>query len=119
MLMIFDNPRSPWSGSEKDYKALGKLFALKNELTETGELVSAEGLAEPAGAKTIRIQDGATAVTDGPFVEAKEHLAGYFVLDCASPERAVEIAARVPDAQFEAVELRPVMDLEQMAPERP
>jgi hypothetical protein len=49
--------------------------------------------------------------TDGPYVESKEQLAGYFVLDCESPERAASIAARFPDARFAAVEVRPIMDM--------
>jgi hypothetical protein len=49
------------------------------------------------------------AVTDGPFAEAKEQLAGYLVVECESPERAVEIAARWPDARYAAMEVRPIM----------
>ncbi|GAA2840317.1 hypothetical protein GCM10020220_031630 [Nonomuraea rubra] len=49
-------------------------------------------------------------VTDGPFLDSKEHLAGYFVIDCESLERATEIAARFPDARYSAVEVRPIMD---------
>jgi len=64
------------------------------ELTESGELVSAEGLAFPDQAKVVQARRGrAPAVTDGPFPEAKEFLAGYWIVDCASPERAIEIAA--------------------------
>jgi hypothetical protein len=51
------------------------------------------------------------AATDGPFAEAKEHLAGYDLVDCESIERAEAIAARIPDARLVAVEVRPVMDL--------
>jgi hypothetical protein len=49
-------------------------------------------------------------VTDGPFSEAKEQFVGYFLVDCETPERAVEIASRFPDARFAPVEVRPVMD---------
>jgi hypothetical protein len=59
--------------------------------------------------RTVRVRDGATAVTDGPFIEAKEHFAGYLMVDCESEERAVEIAARWPDARYWAMEVRPVM----------
>lgn len=65
------------------------------ELTESGELVSAEGLAAPDQAKIVRAGgDGAPAVTDGPFAEAKEWLAGYWIVDCESLDRAIEIAAK-------------------------
>jgi hypothetical protein len=62
-------------------------------------------------ARTVRVRDGVPATTDGPFGEAGEQLAGYFVADCESLERATEIAARFPDARFAAVEVRPIMDL--------
>jgi hypothetical protein len=52
--------------------------------------------------------------SDGPFAEAKEFLAGFYLVECGSVERAVEIAARIPDAEFGTVEVRPVLDLEAM-----
>jgi hypothetical protein len=80
------------------------------KLTSNGEWVGGEGLAHPSQAKTIRVRDGVPAITDGPFVEAKEQFAGYCLFDCETPERAQEIAARWPDARYAAVELRPVME---------
>lgn len=62
-------------------------------LSDAGELVAAEGLAPPAQAKLVRAQAGAPAVTDGPFPEAKEFLAGYWIVDVDSSARAYEIAA--------------------------
>ncbi|MPZ84852.1 MAG: YciI family protein [Actinophytocola sp.] len=85
--------------------------ALREEITESGELVVGAALADPVTARTARPRDGVPATTDGPYLEAKEQLAGYFVLDCDSPERAAEIAARFPDARFTAVEVRPIMDM--------
>jgi hypothetical protein len=84
--------------------------ALHREITESGELVGGEALAEPVTARTIRVRDGVPVATDGPYVETKEHLAGFFMVDCESPERAKEIAACIPDARFAAVEVRPIMD---------
>lgn len=81
------------------------------EITGSGELVEGTALADPLTARTVRVRGGVPAVTDGPYVEAKEQLAGYFVLDCESPERAAQIAARFPDARFSAVEVRPVMTM--------
>jgi len=75
------------------------MYRFNKELTESGEFVSAEGLAWPEQAKVVRAQNGgAPAVTDGPFPEAKEFLAGYWIVDCESPERAIEIAARASAA---------------------
>ncbi|MFI0450106.1 YciI family protein [Actinomadura sp. 6N118] len=84
---------------------------LYKEITESGELVVGTALADPVNTMTVRVREGVAATTDGPFSEAKEQLAGYFVLDCDSPERAAEIAAKFPDARFTAVEVRPIMDM--------
>lgn len=88
----------------------GQAEALHREITESGELVVGEALADPLTSATIRVRDGVPAATDGPYVESKEHLAGLLMVDCESPERAKEIAARIPDARFAAVEVRPIMD---------
>lgn len=72
---------------------------VNGELTESGELVDAQGLAGPGEARIVRAQGTAPpAVTDGPFPETKELLAGFWIVDCDSPERAVEIASRVSAA---------------------
>lgn len=69
------------------------------ELHASGELVGAEGLASPAQARIVRAgKAGAPEVTDGPFAEAKEFLAGYWIVDCETTERAYEIAARASAA---------------------
>lgn len=57
------------------------------------------------------MREGRTITTDGPFAEVKEHLAGFYLIECDSMERAVELAARVPDAASGEVEVRPVLDL--------
>jgi len=80
------------------------------ELVESGEWVGAGVLADPVTSKVVGVQDRVPAVTDGPYVEAKEHLAGYCVVECESMERAIEIAARWPAARHRAVEVRPLMN---------
>jgi hypothetical protein len=75
------------------------MIRFNKELTEAGELVSAEGLGGPGETKVVRVtKGGSPAVTDGPFPETKEFLAGYWIVDCASPQRAYEIAARASSA---------------------
>jgi hypothetical protein len=89
---------STWSPAE--FKAhLGFMLELVKELTTTGELVLAEGLDVPQNAKIVRAQKAtAPTVTDGPFAEAKEFLAGFWIVECASPQRAIEIAAKASTA---------------------
>lgn len=121
LLLIYSNPRS-WghpiflrtnealamSDSERDEMS-GQLGVLLDELHASGELIGAQALADPATSRTIRVRDGVSVATDGPYVEAKEQMAGIFTIDCATPERAEEIAGRFPDARFSAVEVRPLM----------
>jgi hypothetical protein len=71
---------------------------LNRELTESGELVGAEGLAPPSEARLVRAGGNGVPVTDGPFAEAKEFLAGYWLVDVDTPERAYQIAAQASAA---------------------
>jgi hypothetical protein len=80
------------------------------ELATTGELVGGQALAGPAESKTVVVRDGVPAVTDGPFLESKEFLAGYLIVECDSVERATDIAARWPDARLCAMEVRPIIN---------
>ncbi|MFI6879584.1 YciI family protein [Streptomyces sp. NPDC050400] len=82
---------------EKDLQAMYAFMgALNNDLAESGEMVDGQGLGEPAQARTVGLgADGRPVVTDGPYGETKELLAGYWVLDCPSLERVTEIAERI------------------------
>ena len=84
----------------EDFKAhITFMKRFGQELTDSGELVGAEGLAGPEQARVVRAgKNGLPAVTDGPFPEAKEFLAGYWIVDVESPERAYQIAARASAA---------------------
>jgi hypothetical protein len=84
--------------------------AFLDGLAQSGELLGgAVVLAHPSNAKTVRVRSGVPAITDGPFAEGKEHLAGFYVLECDSMKRATEIATHDPSARHFAVEVRPVM----------
>ncbi len=88
------------SWSPEDFQAhIQFMVDLNAELTNSGELVGAEGLAPPAEARIVRAGgNGTPAVTDGPFAEAKEFLAGYWIVEVDKPERAHEIAAKASAA---------------------
>jgi hypothetical protein len=110
LLMIHLNPSAFEALTEEQRNAVfAGHDALQADLRQTGELVGFAALADPSESATVRVRDGVPAVTDGPYVEAKEHLAGYYVVDCESLARATELAARIPDAELNAVEVRPVM----------
>ena len=87
-----------------------KWEALFNELGPTGVLGTGYELDSPRTARTVRVREGETIVTDGPFAETKEQLGGLMVLDCEDLDQAIGIAARIPLAFTGSVELRPVIE---------
>jgi hypothetical protein len=110
MLLIYNNPSVYESWPEEDRRNLfAEVDKIMTELRESGELIGGEGLADSSNTRTVRVRDGVTLTTDGPMAEAKEQFAGYLAVDCETPERAVEIAARWPDARYFAMEVRPIM----------
>ena len=110
VVLIYSNPAT-WESmppAERD-RVLGIHNRIIGELTESGELLRVDGLAHPTSTKTVRLRGGEAVVTDGPFSEAKEQLAGVWAVECDSIERAIEIGA--PVAEYDTVEIRPLMDL--------
>jgi hypothetical protein len=118
LIQILSNPTflQRWDELPQERKdTFGRThLALSAELDAAGELLASGGLADPALAKRVSAPlSGATMVTDGPFAEAKEHLAGFLLVDVDSEQRALDIAARVPDAVWGLVEVRPLLDMSQ------
>ena len=115
LILIYSNPasREIWEGFSEDQRAAGYRYyaALTEELAASGELIASEALADSSLTRRVSVRDGRTLTSDGPFAEAKELLAGFFLLECESMERAVEVAARVPEAELDLVEVRPVLGL--------
>ncbi len=104
-MLMMHAPRSTgdWqtmSWTPEDFRNhINFMHTLNKELTESGELVGAEGLASPSEAKVVRCgKNGLPVVTDGPFPETKEFLAGYWIVEVDRPERAYEIAAKASSA---------------------
>jgi hypothetical protein len=108
---IYDDESSWGTATPEDGAAMMKAY---NEFTEAirnaGVMVGGEGLQPTATATTIRVRDGERVLTDGPFAETKEQLGGFYLLDCASKDEAIEWASQIPGAQSGSVEVRPVMD---------
>ncbi|HEY5032706.1 MAG TPA: YciI family protein [Actinomycetes bacterium] len=112
MLLIFTNPENWAVLSEAETGAMyGEYAAFTQRIVDSGEFVSGDPLQGPETATTVRVRAGARSSTDGPFVETKEHLAGYYVVECASLDRALELAAEIPDAKFSGIEVRPLADM--------
>ncbi len=107
MLLIHSNPAA-WEALPKDEadRVLADHFEMMDTLAKSGELIRVEGLANER--RFVEIRNGSPVVTDGPFGEVKEQLAGIFTVDIENVDRAMEIAA--PLAQHGIVEIRPVME---------
>jgi hypothetical protein len=110
ILLIYQNTEA-WNGlSQEDKEVLMRGAGdIVEELSASGEWVDGQGLAVASQARSTHVRDGVVTVTDGPFLEAKEALAGYFIVNVATPERAEEIAARWPDAQHWGMEIRALL----------
>ena len=115
LILIYSNPasREIWEGFSDEQRAEGFRYygAITEELAASGELIVTEALADPSLTRRVTVRDGQTVTSDGPFTEAKELLAGFYLLECDSMERAVEVAARLPEAELGLIEVRPVLSL--------
>jgi hypothetical protein len=93
--------------------SLEEWMAYGRALTDAGAHLGDNALAGLETATTVRVRDGETLVSDGPFAETKEMLGGYYVIDVPDREAAVAWAARVPNAPYGTIEIRPVMEFDQ------
>ncbi|GGT71665.1 MULTISPECIES: YciI family protein [Actinomadura] len=114
-LLLSYTPAVAWDAatadtpSEEALAAFAEYQRFEQELIETGEFVTSEGLGHPVVSTTVRRAPDGVVATDGPFAELKEVLASFAVVDVAGRERAVEIASRIVEALGEPIEIRPIM----------
>jgi hypothetical protein len=115
VILIQSNPRSleVWERlTDQQRMDFGRDHRkLTAEMEEAGVLVASEGLADPTLARWVSVRGGETIASDGPYAEVKEHLAGFYLIDCPSIDDAVAWAAKVPDAANTEVEVRPILDM--------
>ena len=112
LLIMHMNPQI-WNGLTDDERR--EVMAGHGEFMETvrasGEMIGTVALGEPASSAVVRVRDGLPAVSDGPYLETKEYLGGYYLVEVESRERALELAALIPDAKVDGlgIEVRPVV----------
>ena len=110
MLLIYNDPSGWESMSEAEQGAIyGAYGTFTEELRASGKLVSADALQPTSTATSIRVRDGETMTTDGPFAETKEVLGGYYLIDVETLDEALEWGAKIPGATYGTVEVRPVV----------
>jgi len=100
-------------GEEKKIGAMtdDKCMAYDQELRNTGQCLASEALQPVRTAATVRVRNGKVSVTDGPFTETKECLAGFYLIEAADMNAAIQIASQIPPAQVGSIEVRPVREL--------
>ena len=101
-----------WSGlGDEDRQAMYQEYAaVSEELARRGMMIDGAELRPTTAATTVRIRDGRTLVTDGPFAETKEQLGGYFVVECESLDEAIEAAGKLHTARHGSIEVRPLVE---------
>ena len=106
MFLLYWNEENPVAPSDVVIK---EHFAFGKEAEQRGAYVLSEALGGASNATTVRVREGKTLVTDGPYLETKEAMGGFYILDCKDLDEALEYAAKIPDAKYSGVEVRPVM----------
>ncbi len=114
MCLIYDDEQA-WQGkSEEERNAIfGEYGAFTESIKESGNMVAGDALQPTSTATTVRVRNGETLMTDGPFAETKEQLGGYYVIEAKDADEAFAIAARIPSARYGSIEVRPVMVFDQ------
>jgi hypothetical protein len=108
MLLMFAN-ESAGPKTREELEAAGpQWYGLLQELQSAGVLVDNNGVAPGSSATTVRVRDGKSMITDGPFAETHEQVGGYFVLDCENLDEALGWAAKIPTASYGSIEVRPL-----------
>ncbi|WP_159850267.1 YciI family protein [Nocardia sp. CY41] len=112
LLIMHSNPQI-WDAltEQERNEVMSGHGAFMETVKKSGEMISTTALADPSQSAVVRVRGGIPAVTDGPYLEAKEYLGGYYLVECATRERALELAALIPDARVEGlgIEVRPVV----------
>jgi hypothetical protein len=108
MLLVYEEEVEPAEQAERE-QVTPMLMELHASLREAGLLVGVHRLHSTQSATSVRVRDGETEITDGPFAVTKEVLAGYYVLECADLDEALRHAARLPMAPWATIEVRPIM----------
>ena len=111
LLLIYGGDQEGRPYSEQELRALyAEYFKLGDDLRSAGKLLSSNELTGVESATSVRVRNGDTVVTDGPFAETKEALGGYYLIEADSLDEAIDWAARIPAARDGTVEIRPVHD---------
>jgi hypothetical protein len=106
LLLIYGDESN---AQEQDEQSIEPWFKYTSDVREAGVYIGGNGLLPTSTATTVRVREGRTLTTDGPFAETKEQLGGYYLLECGDLDEAIQWAARIPSVGRGSVEVRPVL----------
>jgi len=112
MLLIYAEKAAAAARSAEEAEHMhAEYMTLTQEMVEAGAMVGGSGLQGSDTATSVRVRNGGTSTTDGPYAETKEVLGGYYIVECEDLDQAIEWAARIPGARMGGVEVRPLMKI--------
>jgi hypothetical protein len=114
LCLIYENEKG-WEQMPKEQAdaVMGEYFAFTDGIRRSGQYVAGDALHPTHTATTVRVRDGKTLTTDGPFAETKEQLGGYYLIDAKDLDEAIQVASKIPSARWGSIEIRPVVDFSQ------
>lgn len=114
LCLIYENEKA-WETMPKDQAdaIFGEYFAFTESIKGSGHLLGGEALQPTQAATTVRVRNGKTSTTDGPFAETKEQLGGYYLINARDLNDAIQVASRIPGARLGCVEIRPIVEFDQ------
>src|SRR3954451_22081214 len=111
LLMLYEADRQSEPSPDEAMASHERYAAFTREVHERGVFKAGEALEPTNTATTVRVRDGKTVVTDGPFAETKEFLGGFYLLDCRDLDQAIELARQIPAVERGSIEIRPIWEL--------
>jgi hypothetical protein len=110
MLLIYHNEASRM-GATEEAAMLQEYMAFTQDIVKAGKFKAGDRLEPTANATTVKVRNGKTVTTDGPFAETKEQLGGYYMVEAKDLDEAIAIAARIPGAKYGSIEVRPIAQM--------
>src|SRR5688500_5473865 len=111
LCLIYENEKNWESLPPAESEAvMNEYFTFTEDIRKNGKYVAGEALQPTATATTVRVRNGKVSTTDGPYIETKEQLGGFYLIEAKDLNEAIQIASRIPSARFGGVEVRPVID---------
>ena len=115
LLLIYGNEADRVNATKADMETMFAQYRdFTQSIVQSGHMKAGDALQPTTTATTVRVRDGRTVTTDGPFAETKEALGGFYMIECANLDEAIEAAARIPGARYGSIEVRPIWDLPSM-----